>query len=358
MVVSPSAERAAALPPEGLEGLETVETPETEATQGKATEKATEKSTEEKATEEKTTETGQNPQNPQNPRIAEEANQNSSLGARSSVEAAFGQAGTQQATRATTGATGAVFSPSLASTPTASVSRVSAPTEGSVEGTVEGFVEAPTEARTEALSGAPDEALNGAVGESLDESLNQGGEQQATPTDSTGNAVSTDSAISESQVVAFPARPSLDPSQPQDGQEKTEKETENEKAERENTESEKTQKTAKPRLTKIQSKDALRGIREAAQEIGVEPHVLRFWETRFSALKPIKQAGGRRLYRPQDMELLRRIYALLREDGMTIKGAAKVIGNRAGRAEAKNDSLRIRANEILKIADELEALFK
>ena len=357
MVASPSAERAAALPPEGLEGLETVETPETEATQGKATEKATEKSTEEKATEEKTTETGQetgqNSQNPQNPRIAEEANQNSSLGARSSVEAAFGQAGTQQATRATTGATGAVFSPSLASTPTASVSRVSAPAQGTVEGTVEGIVEAPTEARTEVLSGAPaqapDEALNGAVGESLNESLSQGGEQQATPTDST---------VSESQVVAFPARPSLDPSQTQDGQEKTEKETENEKAEREKTESEKTQKTAKPRLTKIQSKDALRGIREAAQEIGVEPHVLRFWETRFSALKPIKQAGGRRLYRPQDMELLRRIYALLREDGMTIKGAAKVIGNRAGRAEAKNDSLRIRANEILKIADELEALFK
>ena len=117
-------------------------------------------------------------------------------------------------------------------------------------------------------------------------------------------------------------------------------------------------KPAKASLTKIQSKDALRGIREAAQEIGVEPHVLRFWETRFSALKPIKHAGGRRLYRPQDMELLRRIYALLREDGMTIKGAAKVIGNRAGRAEAKNDSLRIRANEILHIADELESLFK
>jgi DNA-binding transcriptional MerR regulator len=69
------------------------------------------------------------------------------------------------------------------------------------------------------------------------------------------------------------------------------------------------------------SDTAFRTISEAAEEIGVPAHVLRFWETRFTQLQPLKRAGGRRYYRPQDMTLLRQIKALLHDDGMTIRGA-------------------------------------
>ncbi len=69
------------------------------------------------------------------------------------------------------------------------------------------------------------------------------------------------------------------------------------------------------------SDTAFRTISEAAEEIGVPAHVLRFWETRFSMLQPLKRAGGRRYYRPMDMSLLRQIKALLHDDGMTIRGA-------------------------------------
>jgi DNA-binding transcriptional MerR regulator len=69
------------------------------------------------------------------------------------------------------------------------------------------------------------------------------------------------------------------------------------------------------------SDTAFRTISEAADEIGVPAHVLRFWETRFSLLQPLKRAGGRRYYRPADMALLRQIKALLHDGGMTIRGA-------------------------------------
>lgn len=69
------------------------------------------------------------------------------------------------------------------------------------------------------------------------------------------------------------------------------------------------------------SDTAFRTISEAADEIGVPAHVLRFWETRFTQLQPLKRAGGRRYYRPVDMTLLRQIKALLHDDGMTIRGA-------------------------------------
>lgn len=74
--------------------------------------------------------------------------------------------------------------------------------------------------------------------------------------------------------------------------------------------------------------DAFRTIGEAAAEIGVEPHVLRFWETKFARLKPLTRAGGRRYYRPADIALLHRIKQLLHEDGLTIRGAQKVLQGR------------------------------
>jgi DNA-binding transcriptional MerR regulator len=70
--------------------------------------------------------------------------------------------------------------------------------------------------------------------------------------------------------------------------------------------------------------DAFRTISEAAEEIDVPQHVLRFWETKFSFIRPMKRAGGRRFYRPQDIAMLRGVKSLLHEAGYTIKGVQKL----------------------------------
>jgi DNA-binding transcriptional MerR regulator len=72
------------------------------------------------------------------------------------------------------------------------------------------------------------------------------------------------------------------------------------------------------------SPDAFRTISEAATELRVPQHVLRFWETRFTQIKPMKRAGGRRYYRPADMELLGGIRALLYDEGYTIRGVQRI----------------------------------
>ncbi len=73
------------------------------------------------------------------------------------------------------------------------------------------------------------------------------------------------------------------------------------------------------------SADAFRTISEVADWLGVQSHVLRFWESKFAQVKPVKRAGGRRYYRPADMLLLGGIKKLLHEDGLTIKGAQKLL---------------------------------
>lgn len=70
--------------------------------------------------------------------------------------------------------------------------------------------------------------------------------------------------------------------------------------------------------------DAFRTISEAADEVGVAPHVLRFWETRFSIIRPMKRAGGRRFYRPQDVALLKSLRVLLHDRGMSIRGVQQL----------------------------------
>ena len=70
--------------------------------------------------------------------------------------------------------------------------------------------------------------------------------------------------------------------------------------------------------------DAFRTISEAAEELSVPQHVLRFWETKFSFIRPMKRAGGRRFYRPQDITVLRGVRRLLHEDGYTIKGVQRL----------------------------------
>lgn len=73
------------------------------------------------------------------------------------------------------------------------------------------------------------------------------------------------------------------------------------------------------------SPDAYRTISEAGEEAGLPPHVLRFWESKFAQLKPVKRAGGRRMYRRQDVQLLKGLRRLLYDDGYTIKGAQKYL---------------------------------
>lgn len=73
------------------------------------------------------------------------------------------------------------------------------------------------------------------------------------------------------------------------------------------------------------SPDAFRTIGEVAEWLDRPAHVLRFWESKFSQIKPVKRAGGRRYYRPEDMLLLGGIKRLLHEDGVTIKGVQKLI---------------------------------
>ncbi|HEX3918414.1 MAG TPA: MerR family transcriptional regulator [Caulobacteraceae bacterium] len=70
--------------------------------------------------------------------------------------------------------------------------------------------------------------------------------------------------------------------------------------------------------------EAFRSISEAADELGVPQHVLRFWETKFSFIRPMKRAGGRRFYRPYDIAVLAEVRRLLHEDGYTIKGVQKL----------------------------------
>lgn len=78
------------------------------------------------------------------------------------------------------------------------------------------------------------------------------------------------------------------------------------------------------------SATAFRTISEVAEDLDVPSHVLRFWETKFSQIRPLKRGGGRRYYRPEDVELLRRIRQLLYRDGYTIKGVQRLLRDRSG----------------------------
>ena len=73
------------------------------------------------------------------------------------------------------------------------------------------------------------------------------------------------------------------------------------------------------------SPGAFRTISEVASDLDVSQHVLRFWESKFNQVRPLKRGGGRRYYRPEDVELLRRIRSLLYDDSYTIKGVQKVL---------------------------------
>ena len=122
---------------------------------------------------------------------------------------------------------------------------------------------------------------------------------------------------------------------------------------------------------------AFRTISEASDEIGVAQHVLRHWEDVFSPVRPMRRAGGRRLYRLQDVELLRGIKRLLHNEGYTTKGVQKILKSegtdfvmelgRGGdsdvaaaalpQAEASLSSVLVEIKEILKDASKAKTLF-
>lgn len=79
------------------------------------------------------------------------------------------------------------------------------------------------------------------------------------------------------------------------------------------------------RRAPAKSEAAFRTISEVATDLDVPQHVLRFWETKFTQIRPMKRGGGRRYYRPEDVALLRRIRGLLYDDGFTIKGVQKLL---------------------------------
>jgi len=93
---------------------------------------------------------------------------------------------------------------------------------------------------------------------------------------------------------------------------------------------------ASPRIEQPREQDqqpeksnrAFRTISEVAEVLDTPAHVLRFWESKFSQIKPMKRGGGRRYYRPEDVSLLRGIKELLYVDGLTIKGVQKVLRER------------------------------
>lgn len=81
----------------------------------------------------------------------------------------------------------------------------------------------------------------------------------------------------------------------------------------------------------MKSPDAFKTISEVADELDLPQHVLRFWETRFKQIKPLKRGGGRRYYRPEDVELLKGIRHLLYSEGYTIKGVQRILKEQGNR---------------------------
>lgn len=91
--------------------------------------------------------------------------------------------------------------------------------------------------------------------------------------------------------------------------------------------------------------DAFRTIGELSDELGVKPHILRYWEEQFPMLRPVKRAGGRRHYRASDVALVRTIDRLLNHEGYTIKGAVRAL--RQGDVESRADTKPATDDEML-----------
>jgi DNA-binding transcriptional MerR regulator len=86
------------------------------------------------------------------------------------------------------------------------------------------------------------------------------------------------------------------------------------------------------------AEDAFRTIGELSAELGIQQHILRYWETRFPQLRPLQRAGNRRYYRPADAALVRRIHSLLNEQGYTIRGVQKLLAQKTPAATPETEA--------------------
>ena len=119
-----------------------------------------------------------------------------------------------------------------------------------------------------------------------------------------------------------------------------------------------------PKDKSKKSPGAFRTISEVGEDLDLPTHVLRFWETKFSQVHPLKRGGGRRYYRPEDVRLLSHIRSLLYDEGYTIKGVQKLMREgklkKSDLAPSPSDMASFEANslksEIQDVIDELEAL--
>lgn len=96
------------------------------------------------------------------------------------------------------------------------------------------------------------------------------------------------------------------------------------------------------------SDSAYRTISEVADSIGVATHVLRFWETKFTQIQPVKRQGGRRYYRPEDVLLIERIHDLLHGQGYTIRGVQSLL-----KENKKLDNIEIKSENVEKVSSEV-----
>ena len=88
-------------------------------------------------------------------------------------------------------------------------------------------------------------------------------------------------------------------------------------------------------------RSAFRTIGEVSDALGIKPHVLRYWEQQFSLLKPLKRSGGRRLYRPTDVEMVEEINRLVNEEGYTLKGAEAVLRSNGVGGDRRKEDRRV-----------------
>ena len=114
----------------------------------------------------------------------------------------------------------------------------------------------------------------------------------------------------------------------------------------------------------MKSPQAFRTISEVSNETNIPTHVLRFWETKFSNINPLKRSGNRRYYRPEDVKTIIQIKTLLYENGYTVKGVQKLLQEKSNKPhepkEKSNnlDSIKNRLNFILDDIDKLIVKFK
>jgi len=86
-------------------------------------------------------------------------------------------------------------------------------------------------------------------------------------------------------------------------------------------------------------RDAFRTIGELSKELGIKAHILRYWEDQFAMLQPLKRAGSRRHYRPDDVKMVKLINRLLNEEGYTIKGARKYLTSQKSKSSAHGNNV-------------------